>query len=195
MSSMRETIEARLSELLGARVKFQQLKVLPLKRTIVAEGLSVTGTSDRPILTVARITAQIAISKLLVGEFSIREMVIESPELFLSWKPGRLGPTGNSGPKFEAQFVRIEGGKFTWRKDSLVITASQVAAELKQSADCIELTATIRELAGRGRAELTGHVASGDFSKLLDASASASLRFANGLQISIESPSLQTLLD
>jgi uncharacterized protein involved in outer membrane biogenesis len=194
MSSAQEIIEAKLSQAFGCEAKFQRLQVFPLKRSLVAEGLRVGGPSDQPIFTAARITAQIAVTKILLGEISITEMVIESPELFLAFKPRGRASSGKSGGKFEAKSIRVRNGKVSWQKNSQLISASQITAEVKQQSGSIELTATVGEVTRMGRVEITGSIASGDFAELLDAHAAADLRFASGLHIAIESPGLQMLL-
>ena len=193
MKSVRETIEAKLSQAFGREAKFRNLQVFPLKRRLVAEGLTVAGLSNQPIFTAARITAQIAVTKILLGEISITEMVIESPELFLDFVPAPGASSGQSSGKFEAQSVRIQNGKFSWQKNSQLITACQIAAEVKQQSGSIELTATVGELTRMGRVEITGRIACGDFAGLLNSHAAADLRFASGLHIAIEAPSIQLL--
>jgi hypothetical protein len=192
MIFLQPTIEAKLSAALGAAVKFGQLKVSALLGTVTAENMTIAGESpDRPMLSVRRITAQLSVSKALLGQISIKEMVIEGPQLTLTpkFRPP-APPSGRGSGKFEAQSIRINQGSITFQKDSHMISIEQISGAITQHAGNIEFNASIGRFAGIGAAEVLGRIAGDDWSMIPSFAASAEVRFAEGLSLSLKSSRL-----
>ena len=84
MKFLKQTIEKKLSSLLGAEVTFEDFSVSPLMGRVEATNLIITGDEPgKPILTVRRVDAKIAMGKILSGELEIKSLVVESPEVVL----------------------------------------------------------------------------------------------------------------
>jgi hypothetical protein len=187
MNFLLPRIEAKLSEILGSEVHFRKLKVSPHAGALIAENMTVAGTSPgRPILTVERITARIAIARALRGQIAVKEMLIESPELFLDSKIPRPNSPSPPTGSFPAESIRVENGKLTWQSGSFVATAEQISAELKQQDGAIAFTASIAQFARLGRAQVNGKIATDDLARLFDSPASADLHFEPGLHIALK---------
>ncbi|HEY1922848.1 MAG TPA: AsmA family protein, partial [Tepidisphaeraceae bacterium] len=85
MKFVQDTIEKKLSQLLNRQVTFERLSVSLLSGQVEAEGMMVAGDEpNRPLLSVTRISAKIAIAKALAGQISIKSLVIEGPALNLT---------------------------------------------------------------------------------------------------------------
>lgn len=191
MNFLQPTIEAKLSAALGASVKFGSMKISPLSGTFVAENMVVAGESpDRPLLTIRRISAQLSVPKALLGQIAIKEMLIESPELTLNPKTRPPRPPSEPPGKFEAQSIRIDQGKISFQNGAHEITAADISAELKQQGGNIEFNATVGQFANLGQAQAFGRIATDDLAKVPDSAASADIRFAEGLHISLKSSRL-----
>jgi uncharacterized protein involved in outer membrane biogenesis len=187
MNFLLPKIEAKLSEMLGSEVRFRKLKVSPHAGALIAENMTVAGPSPgRPILTVQRITAKIAIAKALRGQIAIKEMLIESPELFLDSKIPRPKSSSPPSGSFPAETIRVENGKLTWQSGDFVTTAEEINAEFRQEGGGIGFTASIAEFARLGRAQVNGQIATDDLARLFDSPASADLHFEPGLHISLK---------
>jgi uncharacterized protein involved in outer membrane biogenesis len=190
MNFLQPTIEAKLSAALGAEVKFGQMKLSLRSRKFIAENMTVAGESpDRPMLTVRRISAQLSAAKALLGQISIKEVLIEGPQLLLTRK-FRPPPPGRGSGKFEARTIRVEQATVAFQKDSRVVSAEQISAAITRHAGDIEFNATIGQFAGLGAAEIVGTFAAEDWSMIPHSAASAELRFADGLTLSLKSPRL-----
>jgi uncharacterized protein involved in outer membrane biogenesis len=157
MKFLQQPIERKLSSLLGAAVTFRGLKISPLAGKLEAEGMTVAGdTSDKPLLYVRRIIAEISRAKALAGKLVVKSLVIEGPEIFLVRQsdgslniPARAPkPPANEdaedeseGWQFEAQSIRVEDGRIRFQQDSQIASVDEVSGELKLIDGQIEMAA------------------------------------------------------
>jgi len=172
MKFVQDTIENKLSQLLGRRVSFERLNISPLSGQIDAEGMTVAGDEpNRPLLSVARISAKVAIAKALAGQIVIKSLVIEGPTVNLIRRSdgsmniprrGKSPAVGGEqekadGWQLEAQSIRVANGRITFEDllgKSGIALAEQINGEVTQ----------LRE--GRAAVELRGSV---DITKCLAA--------------------------
>ena len=84
MGFLQQTIQHQLSRRLGARVTFERLNVSVLGGSVEAQGMVIaTGGDQRPLLTVRRMRAEIAVARALKKELVIRSLAVEAPVLSL----------------------------------------------------------------------------------------------------------------
>jgi hypothetical protein len=148
MKFIQDTIEKKLSQLLGRQVNFERLNVSPLSGQVEAEGITIAGDeSNPPLLTVKRISAKIAIAKALAGQIVIKSMEIEGPSLRLPRLPdGSIQflrppkrPAGEQENKLdtwqlEAQSIRLTGGAVFLGPPGGRAVAEKFTGELKMPA-------------------------------------------------------------
>lgn len=80
MNLLQNPIQRKLSALLGAEVAFEKLSISLLGGTIDAHGMTVAGDDpDLPVLTVARVRAEVAVGKALHGEIVVKSLTIDRP--------------------------------------------------------------------------------------------------------------------
>lgn len=214
MKFIKQTIEKKLSSLLGAEVTFGDFKVSPLLGKVEATNLRIAGDEPgRPLLTVRRMDAKVAVAKILSGELEIKSLVVEQPEVFFkrrddgSFNLPRRAPTigPKSGEKgetqwhLEAQSIRVVGGRFDFEHGSYRSTAEEISGEMKCHAGVIQGSLRIGTLGRRdvpvefGSAEVTGEIHDESaLTGLVDAPFKAEWRFASGLCLSVECPALSS---
>jgi len=90
MAIVKPAIERKLSSLLGAAVTIDKLNVSLLGGSIEAQGVTVRGVDAMvPFLTIAKIHADIAVTKAFKGEIVIKSLAIERPVVnFVQTGPG-----------------------------------------------------------------------------------------------------------
>jgi uncharacterized protein involved in outer membrane biogenesis len=211
---IRQTIEKKLSSLLGAEVTFGDFKVSPLLGRVEALNLRIAGDEPgRPLLTVRRMDAKVAIAKILSGELEIKSLVVEQPEVFLkrrndgSFNLPRRPPATAAKPgeksetqwHLEAQSIRVVGGRFNYEHDAYRATAEQLSGEMKCHAGVIQGSLRIGALGRQdvpvefGSAEVTGEIHDeSSLTGLADAPFKAEWRFADGLCLSVDCPALSS---
>jgi uncharacterized protein involved in outer membrane biogenesis len=150
MKFLQDTIEKKLSQLLGRRVSFEQLNISPLSGQIDAEGMTVAGDEpNQPLLSIFRISAKIAMAKALAGQIVIKSLVIDGPTLNVIRhrdgsmnipRPGKRPNTGGEEDKtdawqLEAQSIRVSNGRITFHdllSDSGNVSADQINGEITE---------------------------------------------------------------
>jgi uncharacterized protein involved in outer membrane biogenesis len=146
---IQDTIEKKLSELLGRQVTFERLNVSPLSGQVEAEGMTIAGDAgDKPLLSVARIGAKVAVAKALAGQIVIKSMTIEGPVLRIprlgdgSFKiPPRANSSaaqernGAGGWHVEAESVQLIDGSVFLGDAGSSAAARQINGQLKLSAE------------------------------------------------------------
>jgi len=161
MKLLQQPIEKKLSNLLGAKVTFERLKVSPLTGRLEAENMIVAGdTPDRPLLTIRKVDAKIAVAKALAGQIVVKSLLIDGPELFLARREdGSLGipkrpvrfATDADGEstawQFEAQSILVQNGRIRFQRESGVAVVDGINCELKCHDGQIDMMAAI-ELRG-----------------------------------------------
>jgi uncharacterized protein involved in outer membrane biogenesis len=159
MKFLQQSIEKRLSNLLGAKVTFGRLKISALSGRLEAENMIVAGdTPDQPLLTIRGIEAQIAVAKALAGQIVVKSLVIEGPEIFLIRRedgslnvPKRPVRFASDAPKestdesagwqFEAQSILVRDGRIRFQRDSKVAGVEAINCELKCQDGQIDMAA------------------------------------------------------
>jgi hypothetical protein len=161
MKFLQQPIEKKLSNLLGAKVTFGLLKISPLSGRLEAQNMIVAGDApDRPLLTIRRIDAKIAVAKALAGQIDVKSLVIEGPELFLirredgslniPKRPPKFASDADeesSAWRFEAQSIRVRDGRIRFQRDSQIAGVEGINCELKCQDGQIDLAAI--ELCGK----------------------------------------------
>jgi len=209
MSLLQQPIEKKLSRLLGRKVTFGLLKISPLGGRLEAEDMIVEGDdANEPMLSVRRITAQVSLAKALGGQFDLKSLVIEGPQIFISrhadgsfnlpQRPARFAPPNEEDSKpwqFEAQSIRIEAGQIRFRDGSYVASADQISGDFKYQGSKIDLSLSIPKLGRRdipvefGPLDLTGQIdLPGSFVDLPQAPVRLDLKFPAGLSLTVDSP-------
>jgi uncharacterized protein involved in outer membrane biogenesis len=145
MKFLQDSIERKLSQLLGRRVSFERFNVSPLAGQVEAEGMTVAGDeANRPLLSVGRISAKISVAKALAGQIVIKSMEIERPLLNLSRlsdgsfdfpRPPKRPDAGGEEDKsdswqLEAQSIRLIAGTIFLGES---IATQKISGELKRS--------------------------------------------------------------
>jgi uncharacterized protein involved in outer membrane biogenesis len=214
MKFLQQPIEKKLSSLLGAKVTFQRLKISPLAGKMEAEGMTVAGDSpNQPLLTVARIEAQIAVTRALAGQLVIKSLVVEKPEILLdrrlaerlkkrprtTAKPPTQTDEDTVAWQFEAQSIRIEGGQVRFQEDEYAASAGQIRGKLSCQNGKTQIKASIGQIGRQdepvefGPVEISGQVDAADPMAFATAPVHLTLKLADGLRVSLESanPSLR----
>ena len=164
MKFLQQPIEKKLSKLLGAAVTFERLKISPLAGRLEAENMIVAGdTPDRPLLTIRRIDARIAVTKALAGQIAVKSLLIEGPELFLirredgslniPARPPKLpaDPDDESeGWQFDAQSIRVQDGRIRFQQQSRIAAVEGINCELK----CQDGKIDMAEIELRGKVDV-----------------------------------------
>jgi uncharacterized protein involved in outer membrane biogenesis len=159
MKFLQQSIEKKLSNLLGAKVTFERLKISALSGRLEAENMIVAGdTPDRPLLTIRGIEAQIAVAKALAGQIVVKSLLIEGPEIFLIRREdGSLNipkrpvkfasdapqesPDESAGWQFEAQSILVRDGRIRFQRDSRIAGMDGINCELKCQDGQIDIAA------------------------------------------------------
>jgi uncharacterized protein involved in outer membrane biogenesis len=77
---VKPAIERKLSSLLGAAVTFDELKVSLIGGSIEGLGVTIRGVdASVPFVTIARVRADVAVTRALKGEIVIKSLAIERP--------------------------------------------------------------------------------------------------------------------
>src|SRR5687767_9288267 len=84
MVLLQSAVERKLSNLLGAEVKFDQFKV-----SLLSGSVEVAGVKVGEFLTVARAIVHIAVKRALKGEIVVKSLTIEQPRVDLPKRPKR----------------------------------------------------------------------------------------------------------
>jgi hypothetical protein len=80
MGLLQQPVQAKLSKLIGAEVRFDNLSVSLLGGSIEARGVTVAGDDPaQPVLTVRRLRAEISVPRALKREIVIKSLTIEAP--------------------------------------------------------------------------------------------------------------------
>ena len=80
MALLQQPIQRKLSALIGAEVTFDKFSISLLKGVIEAAGVTVAGEdAATPLLTIARVRAEIAVKRALKGEIIVRSLTVERP--------------------------------------------------------------------------------------------------------------------
>jgi hypothetical protein len=211
MKSVQETIERKLSGLLGTPVTFEQFKISPLTGSLEVRGVTIAGDdSSRPLLSAARISALIAVAKVLAGQLAIKSLLIEGPVISLMrrrdgsfnfpCRPAAMVESKRNtsdGWRLDAQSIRVVNAQVHFEDHSgqsgYSASAEQINGELKQSAGRIEFDFSIGSIGRRdpvvelGPLKLTGQIEGAD---LIHSPIRATLKFADGLRLSMDSPAL-----
>jgi uncharacterized protein involved in outer membrane biogenesis len=208
MKFLQDTIEKKLSQLLGRRVSFEQLNISPLSGQIDAEGMTVAGDEpNQPLLSVLRISAKIAMAKALAGQIVVKSLVIDGPTLNLIRRrdgsiniprPGKRPITGGEDDKtdawqLEAQSIRVSNGRITFHDlltESGIVSADQIngevtdlrerraTAELEGSADIAKWLAALPKAVVLPQA-----LSSSKFNAPIEMRASLNIDLDHGIQI------------
>jgi uncharacterized protein involved in outer membrane biogenesis len=150
MKFLQDTIERKLSQLLGKQVSFEQLNISPLSGQIDAEGMTVAGDEpNQPLLSVLRISAKIAVAKALAGQIVIKSLVIDGPTVnLIRRRDGSMNiPRGGERPitgdeedkaggwELEAQSIQVTNGRITFQdllSESGIVSADQINGEVTE---------------------------------------------------------------
>src|SRR5688500_15256556 len=110
MPLLQRAVEKRLSKLLGAAVRFEKFSVSPFKGIIEIVGIRVGDDEEAPILTVARVRAEMSVKRALGGEIVVKSVTIERPVLsVIRWGdgttnlPSRPGAEADEKPGSEGE--------------------------------------------------------------------------------------------
>lgn len=143
MKFLQQPIEKKLSNLLGAKVTFDRLKISPLAGRLEAEGMTVAGEQpNRPLATIRRIDARIAVAKALSGQIVVKSLVVEGPEVLLvrgengslripkisGKKPGDK-ENESSGWEFAAHSIHVKDGRVCYEEGSRTIRMEGINGE------------------------------------------------------------------
>jgi hypothetical protein len=149
MKFVQDTVEKKLSQLLGKQVTFERLNVSPLSGQVDAEGLTVAGDgANPPLLSVKRISAKVAVAKALAGQIVIKAMSIESftfniPRLdngLIKWPPrgkslADRDQAKTGGWQLEAQSIQVANGTVFLGPPGCSAAAERIKGELKLSTE------------------------------------------------------------
>ena len=162
MALLQQPIQRKLSALLGADVTFEKLNLSILSGTIEAVGVTVAG-EDRatPVLTIARVKAEVAVARALKGEIVVRSLTIQRPAINVVRRrdgttnlPKRIKPQADEpappstqsdeGPadeaektswKLDVEKVLVVDGTVDIHLDAFHLAAGRLLAEMKRSGD------------------------------------------------------------
>ena len=210
---LQQLIQRKLSAALGADVTFEKLNVSLLGGTIEAVGVTVS-TADKslpPILTIAKVRAEIAVARALKGEIAVRSLAVERPVVRFVRRDGRTNvpsrpqkgernETGESEKtdktswKFAVERVLIVDGEVTADVEGKALFARPVLAELKRvGGDGYELTLLSDSVSYvgsvRGNAQITG---APDLAALLNAALTAELHLGDFGQMKYVTPRIRS---
>jgi uncharacterized protein involved in outer membrane biogenesis len=205
MALLQQPIQRKLSALLGAAVTFDKLNLSLLSGTIEAVGVTVAG-EDRssPLLTVARVRAEVAVARALKGEIVVRSLTIERPVVRFvrradgttnlpkrdkkpddaTTPPATNDDAGNDKTswKLDVEKLLVVDGEVHVRLDAYELAVPRVLIELKRTRDGYAITLLAEQVARRdvpidiGTIKGTGTIGgASDLTALPDASINAEL--------------------
>ena len=187
MNLLRRPVEQKLSALLGLPVTIERIRLSPIRGTLDIYGVNV-GTPASPLLTIARVRADIALTRALRREVILRSLTIERPILAIKRHadgttnlPPRLlrvaapgaDDTDQQGPnathaapswKFEARTILVEDGAMHVRieapsdNSTYHASADRITAKLVHGEGGITLTCLIDSIRRRHHAAELGPV-------------------------------------
>jgi hypothetical protein len=178
---LEDKVSTALETALGLRVSFDRLDI-SLSGSVDATNVRVTGRDDAPpLLTVARVKAQLAVTRLLSGEISVKSIVVERPDIrvvlgesekanlpakLLERRKNPAGdkqqpsekPDDKKGWELDIEKVVISDGRvlFRWGEGpDDAVSAEAIVAELSQSGADRPFTLVVDSLS-RGKASVQG---------------------------------------
>jgi uncharacterized protein involved in outer membrane biogenesis len=163
---VRRTLERRLSAALGLPVRIDGLTLSLVGGTLDVRGLTV-GDGPRPLLTVRRVRASVAVGRALKGEIVVSSVAIEAPVLSLTrsaeggWglPPPRPADVADEAPAIPppdaAEAPAVGRWSFDCRTALIVDGRVAVHVERGRGAPPLEIV-TDRILAKLGRADGSG---------------------------------------
>jgi uncharacterized protein involved in outer membrane biogenesis len=204
---LQQHIEKKLSSLLGAQISFEKLNVSILSGSVEASGVTISSqnASLPPILTVARIRAEIAVARALKGEIAVKSLVIERPMIQFVRRDAQTNvPTRKAQTppaveeksekaswKLDVEKILILDGKATADLGERVLRADKLLAELKRVGDGYELTLLADDVSHvgsiRGNGKITGVA---DLAAICNAALSADVNVGDIGQIHFTTPRL-----
>jgi len=150
MAILQSAIEKKLSSLLGAKVRFDKFSVSPFKGEIEATGIQIGDDVSSPVLTIARVHADVSITRALAGEIVMKSLAIEKPVLSIA---GNLPKRKSKAPtpdekkeddrtswRFEVEKLLLVDGRIDLKFGDYHLTADRVLTELKRFGDDYSVT-------------------------------------------------------
>ncbi len=160
---LQQTIQRKLSELLGAEVSFEKLKPSLLGGSIEAVGVRVGD-----LLTVGRTVAKVAIGRAFKGEIVVTSLTIERPVVKLVWgkplplkaKPAKPQAADGASAEDEEHRWSFDIEKVLVVDAEVQITADggyrasveKLLVELKRNGNAYEVTLLANSVGRRDRA-------------------------------------------
>lgn len=104
MSLLQQPVQAKLSKLIGAEVRFGNFSVSLLGGSIEARGVTVAGDDpSQPVLTIRRVRVEISIPRALKKEIVVKSLTIEGPVLSIVKRAGGRTNLPRPGKGAEAE--------------------------------------------------------------------------------------------
>jgi hypothetical protein len=124
MGLLQQSVQNRLSALLGARVTFDKLSFSLLGGSIDAHGITVIVDDPAiPVLTIRRVRAEISLRAAFKREFVIKSLTVERPVITLQRDAeGRI----NLPDRFQSQGPRAADASATVRQTSDIVSDASV---------------------------------------------------------------------
>jgi uncharacterized protein involved in outer membrane biogenesis len=204
---LEELLEKKLSELLGADVSFDRVKLSPLSGKLEVINLSAKARGEsEPFLSVPRIEAKIAMARALKQEISIQSLRIERPMVRLplpitpkrreSTQPTTDRPEISKAWQFEADDVLVVDALVHFDGAGYRAIAENTTISLKRDESGIAITLMAQTL-GRvepnvvlGAAKLNGHIATRDFTKLATSPVTLAGEIADKIRVQAKTDSI-----
>ena len=210
---LQQFIQRKLSAVLGADVTFDKLSVSLLGGTIEAAGVTVSGgdKSLPPILTIAKLRAEVAVARALKGEIAVRSLAVERPVLHFVRRDGRTNfpsrpataerqevraddKEDKTSWRLDVERVLVVDGEATADLDGRLLFAKPVLAELKRvGGDAYELTLLSDSVSHLGSVRGSGRITGApDLSSLPNAALSAELQLGEIGQVKFVTPRIRS---
>ena len=204
---LEELLEKKLSEVLGADVTFDRVKLSPLSGKVEVLNLKATlPFSTTPFLSVPRIEAKIAMARALKQEISVQSLRVERPAARLPLPRLAKGhaerKASDASPakpwQFEADDVLVVDAAIEFQQGDYHLIADGVTLSLKRDASAIVLSlvaSSVRRVSPTvdlGELKLTGQVATRDFTQLMTAAVTLDGELGTTLRVHAQTDSLQS---
>jgi hypothetical protein len=204
---LEDLLEKKLSEVLGAEVSFDRVKLSPLSGKLEVLNLAAIAPGEsQAFLTIARIEAKIAMARALKQEIAIQSLRVERPSIRLPLSlPSRPMPDSRGKKdaaakpwQFEADDVLIVDAAVRYEGDACRAVAENATLSLRREIGQIVLTlmaGSVRRISPDvelGALNLTGEIATRDFTQLMTSSATAEGSLGDQLRVQAKTESVQS---
>jgi uncharacterized protein involved in outer membrane biogenesis len=212
MAIIQPAIERKLSALLGVPIKFEKLSV-----SLLGGSIEATGVTAGDFLTIAKVRADVAVTRALKGEIVVKSLTIERPEVVIKprakrvaneveneRKPAARDNDDDDGDRtrwrFDVEKLLLLDGSIELRLENYELASPRVLVQLTRQGDGYSVTLLAERVARQdrqmdvGEVGITGRIdGASDLLAIADAAASLEIRIGDLATIHYDTPRVRAL--